>query len=90
MVNTYVVTVLWSHVYMCSCATYMQSQGGPSTLLYGDENGDVHILTFANACLHLFVVENRKSRGVTPRISYNVSDSSGDYPTFSKIAWSKQ
>ena len=82
--------VLWSLVYVCSCATCMQSQGGPSTLLFGDENGDVHILTFANACLHLFVVETRKSRGVTPRISYNVSECSEGYSSLSKIVWSKQ
>ena len=50
-----------------------QVPGEPSYLLYGDENGDVHVLTFVNPCTHLFAVDTRKSSGVTPRISYNVS-----------------
>ena len=49
-----------------------QVQGEPSHLLYGDESGDVHVLTFANPCTHLFGMETRKSSGVTPWISYNV------------------
>jgi hypothetical protein len=60
------------YVPLCLCY-YNNSHGGPSQLLFGDENGDVHILTFANPSLHLFVADARKSSSYTPRISYNVS-----------------
>jgi WD40 repeat protein len=59
------------YVPLCLCY-YNNSHGGPSQLLFGDENGDVHILTFANPSLHLFVADARKSSSYTPRISYNM------------------
>ena len=59
--------------HTCVTTACPQVPGEPSHLLYGDDNGDVHVMTFVNPCTHLFVADTRKSSGVSPRISYNVS-----------------